>query len=76
MNQAYKLSLWIPKQYPENESGLAPRAARVMLGSNELLQAPRSFLAHFSVPLAEPLERAPTPERPWNPPGTTPICLK
>ena len=30
MNKAYKLSLWILQQDPDNESGLAPRAARVI----------------------------------------------
>jgi uncharacterized protein YecT (DUF1311 family) len=28
MNKAYKLSLWILQQDPDNESGLAPRAAK------------------------------------------------
>jgi hypothetical protein len=28
MNKAYKLSLWILQQDPDNESGLAPRAVR------------------------------------------------
>ena len=28
MNKAYKLSLWILQQDPDNESGLAPRAVK------------------------------------------------
>jgi hypothetical protein len=31
MNKAYKLSLWILQQDPDNESGLAPRAAKSIL---------------------------------------------
>jgi len=38
MNKAYKLSLWILQQDPDNESGLAPRAVRHTFICRRVLQ--------------------------------------
>ena len=47
MNKAYKLSLWILQQDPDNESGLAPRADRGQVSVRAILDATASVREPF-----------------------------